>query len=157
MLGDSAFVPSNQMVPAFKKPARAEMGMFEKFFNTKLAKARIKTEHVIGLIKARFPRLKRMRVRVGCTKSMEKIVKQMILCTILHNMLVDQPLPDNALIEYDSSLTSEDDIIDDDDESDNYDLEENMNFTIKNYNTTEKNTTRREEVMAKVLEYFNQS
>ena len=143
LLGDSAFTASEVMVPAYKKPAKSDMGAYEKFFNTKLAKARIKTEHAIGLVKARFPRLKKIRVKVKTTRCMEKIVKQVISCAVLHNMLVNQPLPLDATIETEPI---------DDNQSENDDT--NLSVTSA---TLLPNNYRRNEVTASVLAHFNQS
>ena len=38
LLGDSAFQPSNDMIPAFKKPRGAAVLQSNEFFNTQLAK-----------------------------------------------------------------------------------------------------------------------
>jgi len=54
LLGDSAFSASMVMVPAFKKGPNANLSEECKYFNTKLAKVQIKSEHCLGLVKARF-------------------------------------------------------------------------------------------------------
>ena len=54
LLGDSAFQPSEHMVPAFKKPYGAPLGIHEQLFNTHLSKMRIRVEHSIGRLKGRF-------------------------------------------------------------------------------------------------------
>jgi len=54
LLGDSAFSTSAVMVPAFKKGHDSSLSEEKRFFNTKLAKVRIKSKHCIGLLKARF-------------------------------------------------------------------------------------------------------
>ena len=51
-MGDSAFTASDIMVPAFKKPPGAQLSIYQAYFNTKLASARIKTEHAIGMLKS---------------------------------------------------------------------------------------------------------
>jgi len=53
LLDDSAFSVSLVMVPAFKKGHNPD-SKERKYFNTKLAKVRIKNEHCIGLFKVRF-------------------------------------------------------------------------------------------------------
>ena len=52
MLRDSAFSASAVMIPAFKKGHNSNLSEEKRFFNTKLAKVRIKSEHCIGLHKA---------------------------------------------------------------------------------------------------------
>jgi len=54
LLGDSAFSTSAVMVPAFKKGHNISLSEEKRFFNTKLAKIRIKSECCIGLLKACF-------------------------------------------------------------------------------------------------------
>ena len=51
MLGDSAFEPSDIMVAAYKKPQGAAFLQSREFFNTLLAKPRVKSEHCIGILK----------------------------------------------------------------------------------------------------------
>ena len=57
LLGDSAFSASSVMVPAFKKSPNANLSEMRTYFNMKLARIRIKSEHCIGLLKVRFQRL----------------------------------------------------------------------------------------------------
>jgi len=52
LLGDSAFTTSAVMITAFKKGHNSSLSEEKLFFNTKLAKVGIKSEHCIGLIKA---------------------------------------------------------------------------------------------------------
>jgi len=54
LLGDSAFSTSAVMIPAFKKGHNSSLSEEKRFFYTKLAKVRIKSEHCIGLLKAGF-------------------------------------------------------------------------------------------------------
>ena len=61
LLGDSAFSALPVMVQSFKKNALTGYLEPEKeFFNTKLGSLRIKSEHCIGLLKGRFPCLKKI-------------------------------------------------------------------------------------------------
>jgi len=54
LLGDLAFLESMVMVPAFKKGTNATLSEERKYFNTKLEKVQIKSEHCIGILKVRF-------------------------------------------------------------------------------------------------------
>jgi len=54
LLGKSAFSTSAEMVLAFKKGHNANLSEEKKYYNTKLAKVRIKSEHCNGLLKAQF-------------------------------------------------------------------------------------------------------
>ena len=142
LLGDSAFSPSDVMVPAFKKPTKSEMGKYEKFFNNKLAKIRIRTEHAIGLMKNRFPRLRRIRVRIRDRATMAMIVKQIIIGAMLHNLLLSEPLPDD--VGHNECDLDEIDV-DDDETTDYNDISLMVRGDIK-----------RDDVMAGVLAHFNQ-
>ena len=57
LLGDSAFLASAVMIPAFKKGNNSNLSEERRFFNNKLAKVRIKSEHCIGLLKSWFQHL----------------------------------------------------------------------------------------------------
>ena len=50
LLGDSSFSATSVMVPAFKKSPNANLSAMRTYFNTKLARIRIKSEHCIGLL-----------------------------------------------------------------------------------------------------------
>lgn len=93
VLGDSAFQASTHMVPAYKKPPRSDLDPHKSFFNIKLAKARIKTEHCIGLLKARFQYFKGVRVIIRSKADMKKIIKYFTTACILHNLLIREPVP----------------------------------------------------------------
>jgi len=57
LLGDLAFSASSVMVPTFKKSPNANLSETRTYFNTKLARIGIKSEHCIGLLKAWFQHL----------------------------------------------------------------------------------------------------
>ena len=54
ILGDRAFTSSFIMVTSYKKQKGIPLSMSKTWFNTYLAKSRIKTEHCIGLLKNKF-------------------------------------------------------------------------------------------------------
>jgi hypothetical protein len=91
LLGDSAYSLSSIMVQAFKKQqAAAELPRSEEYFNTMLAHVRIASEHCIGMLKGRFPCLKRTNIRI---KSGRKEIKQLVdllgACAVMHNLLIN--------------------------------------------------------------------
>jgi len=97
LLGDSAFLASMVMVPAFKKGLNATLSKECKYFNTKLQKVQIKCEHCIGLIKARFEHVRELR-QVISSKHDLAVLLQMIMCAcILHNLLIDHVIPEDWL------------------------------------------------------------
>ncbi len=51
IIGDSTFNPSKRMVPTYKKTAgQSCLNAENEFFNGKIARARVKSEHCIGLL-----------------------------------------------------------------------------------------------------------
>jgi len=52
LLGDSTFLTLAVMIPAFKKGHNRNLSKEQRYFNNKLAKIQIKSEHCIGLLKA---------------------------------------------------------------------------------------------------------
>ena len=93
LLGDSSFSTSAVMVPAFKKGHNTNLSEKKKYFNTKLAKIRIKSKHCIGLLKARFQSLQGFRW-VICNKSdLDAILKLTLCACVLHNLLIGHPVP----------------------------------------------------------------
>ena len=70
---------------------RKQMEVVERnqLFNTCLAKARIRNEHCIGILKNRWECLKEMRVWIKGAKEVQYIVDLVNACCVLHNMLAD--------------------------------------------------------------------
>jgi DDE superfamily endonuclease len=93
LLGDSAFSPSNILVPAYKKSRGLQLQPEQEYFNSLLAKPRVRTEHCIGLLKGRFPFLKHMRVCIRKKKDLTKIIELFTCACILHNWLIKEPYP----------------------------------------------------------------
>ena len=111
ILSDSALENSKYVVSAFKKPPAQEMPNDRERFNTKLAKARIYSEHTIGILKGRFQWLKEIGMLVTEEKkSMVRILKYIDCCIILHNLLVA-----NVLTGEESQWINQDDASDLDD------------------------------------------
>jgi len=61
LIGDSEFSASSVRVPAFKKGQNVILSEEWKYFNTKLAKVQIKSEHCIGLLNVRFQQVHGLR------------------------------------------------------------------------------------------------
>ena len=67
----------------------------QRYFNNKLAKIRIKSEHCIGLLKAQFQHLQGFRSVIQDKQDLDAILRQVMCACILHNLLIDHPvLPD---------------------------------------------------------------
>ncbi len=95
MLADSAFTTSSICVSAYKKKrGYASLSEDKELFNTLLAQARIRVEHCIGLLKNRFPSLRNIRILINGAQTMERIIKRVRACIVLHNLLVESSYPE---------------------------------------------------------------
>jgi len=81
------------MVPAFKKGHNANLSEEWRYFNTKLAKIRIKSEHCIGRIKAQFTCLRGWWRVIQDKQDLDVILRPAMCACILHNLLIDHPVP----------------------------------------------------------------
>jgi hypothetical protein len=59
-----------------------------ELLNTKMAKPRVISEHVNGILKNRFPILNSLPFVLKGRKSLQKIIRYIDACIILHNLLV---------------------------------------------------------------------
>lgn len=85
LLADSAYGLSSTCIPAFKAPAANRPDNAE--FNYCLAKSRVRNEHCIGILKARWASLREMRQQLRSLKDMRIFIDWVLACCILHNML----------------------------------------------------------------------
>lgn len=142
ILGDSAFKASSVMVPSFKKPYRGLLNPQQEHFNTMLAKIRIRSEHCIGLLKGRFQYLKRARILIKNRNRMIRLMRFIVSSCILHNILINERVPDEWLDGVHGYDSDEDDgELDDDDE---------LNQPVPLLH--ENDDTRRSQVFAYILE-----
>jgi len=132
LLGDSTFSTSAVMVPAFKKGHNSSLSEEKRFFNTKLAKIRIKSEHCIGLLKARFQWLRGFCRVVRNKSDMDAILKLTLCACILHNLLLEHPVLQDWF----------------DDEMENLDQDDELNQSVENSSSD----TRHNQVFAYMLE-----
>jgi hypothetical protein len=91
LLGDSAYSNSIIMVQAFKKRMQTSiLPPDQHAFNTALAKVRIVSEHTIGILKARFPAMKRTNIQF---KEGKKEIKELVdligSCIVIHNLCIN--------------------------------------------------------------------
>jgi len=64
---------------------------------TKLVKVQIKSEHCIGLLKARFQHVQGLRQVISSKRDLALIL-QMIMCAcILHSLLIDHAIPQDCM------------------------------------------------------------
>ena len=71
----------------------------QELFNTYLAKARIKVEHCIGLLKNRFRSLRGLRTIISDEASAKRVIDRITVCIILHNLLLDTSYPNEWIVD----------------------------------------------------------
>ncbi|KAJ3064598.1 hypothetical protein HDU98_012015 [Podochytrium sp. JEL0797] len=86
ILVDSAYTAGIHIIPAYKKPIRGTLTRAQEIFNTLLTRIRIKAEHCIGMLKAKFQVFKRIRHLLDGEFTMREIVDLITVCCILHNI-----------------------------------------------------------------------
>jgi hypothetical protein len=90
ILGDSAFENQWFVVSAFKKLPEKRLDEYEELFNAKMSPMRVISEHCIGILKGRFPWLRRIPIKVtDNVKSLKTILCVIEATIILHNMLIE--------------------------------------------------------------------
>lgn len=62
-----------------------------------IAKPRIRSEHCIGLLKGRFPYLKRIRIVIRHRKDMIRINRIIIRAAVLHNLMLNEDFRKNTI------------------------------------------------------------
>ena len=82
VIADSAMSPSWWMVPSFKKPHNSSLPQNKEIFHKMLARARILSEHTIGLWKGWFPWLQSIRMVVTEKVESMNLYPVGVLCTI---------------------------------------------------------------------------
>ena len=87
LLADLAYELSETLIPAYKAPAANLPQNTE--FNHCIAKACVRNEHAIGILKSRFASLREMRLHLYRKSDMLHYIKWIYACTILHNMLAN--------------------------------------------------------------------
>jgi len=95
LLADSAFTASAHCISAFKKMRGVySLSPEKELFNTLLARARIRVEHCIGLLKNRFPCVRNLRTIISDKVTMQRIIDRVRVCIVLHNLLIGSSVPD---------------------------------------------------------------
>jgi len=81
------------MIPAFKKGYN--LSKEQRYFNNKLEKIWIRSEHCIELLKAWFQHLQGFWRVIQDKQDLDAILRQAMCACIIHNLLIDHPvLPD---------------------------------------------------------------
>ena len=105
LVGDCAYSACNVMVQTFKKlPGISNLCARKEFFNTKLGSLRVKSEHCIGILKNRFPMLRRTNASIKDQADVMKVMETFGSCAVLHNLLlqVNEPIPQEWYEEIDA-------------------------------------------------------
>ena len=90
LVADSAFSNTSSVVSSFRKPAGANLTEEQEKFNTILGSLRVRSEHTIGILKARFPWLQSIPMIItDKVNSVRAILRVIDCCVILHNLLLD--------------------------------------------------------------------
>ena len=92
MLKDSAFSTSAVMIPAFKKSHNRNLSEEQRYFNNKLAKIWIQSEHCIALLKAWFQHVQGFWRVIKDKQDLDAIHRPAMCACILHNLLIVQPV-----------------------------------------------------------------
>lgn len=89
LLGDSAYSACLYIVQSFKKVSGSNLTVHQEFFNTKLGRARVKSEHCIGILKNRFPCLKKMNIVIDGKRGVKEVMQIFTACAVMHNILLE--------------------------------------------------------------------
>lgn len=87
LIGDSAYTCNNRMVTPFKKPRALDPDCRQ--FNATLSSRRTVIEHVFGILKARFPSITSISIRITGIATHKRVVDWFEAACILHNFLLD--------------------------------------------------------------------
>jgi DDE superfamily endonuclease len=89
LLTDSAFQVRPFVIPAYRKPPGGELPRDKTLLNNALACPRVESEHVIGIVKGRFPWLRSIPNEITEDEtSFDPINLFTRCCFILHNLLI---------------------------------------------------------------------
>jgi hypothetical protein len=108
LVGDSAFVNSQTIVTTFKAPRGHPLTTKQEQFNQLLGKLRVTSEHTIGILKARFPWLRSIPMKItDDPNSVRAILRHIECCVILHNLLIedDDEIPQQWIDEFDDDTS----------------------------------------------------
>ena len=67
-------------------------------FNKKVANIRVRVEHCIGILKARFQSLKSLRLKIKNKKDLHRCIYWIRVCCVLHNFLLLDPVEEEWMI-----------------------------------------------------------
>lgn len=114
ILADKAYGLERYIITPFKDPAASLPN--NTAFNYEVSKPRVKIEHAFGVLKARWPTLYEIPVRIGMDEKQghQRVHYWAMACLVLHNLLYrmrDKEAWLQAEIDHDRSQDNNDDII----------------------------------------------
>ena len=127
LLGDSAFTPLSIMIPVYKTPpGDNRLSPWKDRFISAIAKARVRSEHYIDLLKGRFSYLKGMRIRINTKKEMIKVNRIITVSANLHNLMIFSEY-DEEWITYEEEEVDDNPNWSDDDSTNNERIDQQLN------------------------------
>ena len=87
MLADKAYALERHIITPYKEPASRQAD--NAAFNKQHAIPRVKIEHAFGVLKARWPTLRHVPVRIGQDQERghRRVINWTMACIVLHNIL----------------------------------------------------------------------
>ena len=112
-MADAGYALRHYICTPYRKPAALipENQVFNILFST----ARVKIEHVNGILKARFSSLKGLRIQVKKLDDFVRVNEWIVVCIILYNILLsfkDEWDDDGIEVDEDEGMNGTDTIID---------------------------------------------
>jgi hypothetical protein len=93
IIGDSAYENHWFVVSAYTAPPGEQVPPDLAAFNSVMSKARVVSEHTIGLLKGRFPWLRSIRRKITeKVKTLTDILSFLDACVVIHNFLITRNL-----------------------------------------------------------------
>ncbi|KAH9471654.1 hypothetical protein Pst134EA_033298 [Puccinia striiformis f. sp. tritici] len=87
LLADSAFLPMENVVPAYRRQRHQPLTDEQNDFNRHLSGVGVAIQNCIGLWKNRFQSLRGLRLRIANKQDMVRATAWIMACAVLHNYL----------------------------------------------------------------------
>ena len=89
LIADKAYALERHVITPYKGQAGRQKQNSK--FNHHLSTCRVKIEHAFGVLKARWPSLKNLPIRINedCIEGHNRVMQWTIACLVLHNLLTD--------------------------------------------------------------------
>jgi len=110
VLGDSAFSSCLHLVSCFKASAGQTLEANKEAFNILVARPRVRSEHCIGVMKGRFPWMRKIRILIKSKEDMEVILSYVKAVVILHNLCIGSYSDPNWICNEDEDIYVDEDL-----------------------------------------------